>query len=199
MTLMWTADESTYQQAWLDMLDYYLNQAERHGLANSSRLSKPLECRWQHLAADLQTQKSAADFGIGSISRHQRDGHITIRGIFNELTYGGMPTEAILRSMYYTGKIERQYGLSFPLVMANENQTQPYGLGMLWAGSGARYSWKGVCNYNTRIIEAVRRDACYEIYWWTGLDGSKILLKWNSLDGYYSIGGYAEVLTRPPS
>ena len=105
-----------------------------------------------------------------------------------------MPTEAILRSMYYTGKIERQYGLSFPLVMANENQTQPYGLGMLWAGSGARYSWKGVCNCDarklSRLYGGTRR---YEIYWWTGSDGSKILLKWNSLDGYYSIGGYAEV------
>ena len=48
--------------------------------------------------------------------------------------------------MYYPGQLERRYGIDFPLAIAMENAGMPYGLGALWAGSGARYSWKGVCN-----------------------------------------------------
>jgi alpha-mannosidase len=187
--LMWTADENTYRQAWLDMLDYYLNLAD-----TTAGQPAAYQSRW---SADgsiwlrtYQTQKSAADFER-LISRI-RDGHVVIPKTLDTLTYGGMPAEAILRSMYYAGQIERRYGLSFPLATAMENQTQPYGLGSLWAGAGAKYSWKGVCNCATKVTDLYGGTRPHEIYWWTGLDGSKLLLKWNSLVSYYSIGGYAE-------
>ena len=51
--------------------------------------------------------------------------------------------------MYYPGQLERRYDLRFRLAVAMENQTLPYGLGALWAGAGARYSWKGVCDCAT--------------------------------------------------
>ena len=36
------------------------------------------------------------------------------------------------------------------------------------------------------------RRGPHEIYWWTGRDGRRLLLKWNSLHGNASLGGYAE-------
>ena len=62
------------------------------------------------------------------------------------ITYGGVPAEAVIRSMYYPGQLERRYGLDFPLAIAMENAGMPYGLGAVWAGAGAEYSWKGVCD-----------------------------------------------------
>ena len=108
--------------------------------------------------------------------------------------YGGQPAEAVLRGMYYAGRLERRFGLRFSLAVAMENQTLPLGLASLWSGSGARYSWRGVCACASRIPTTVHRRRPHEIYWYTGLDGGRILMKWHSLapSGNKSIGGYAE-------
>ena len=93
--------------------------------------------------------------------------------------------------MYYPGRIERRHGVRFPIAIAMEDQTLPYGLGALWAGSGARYSWKGICGCATRMRTNERRP--HEIYWWEGADGSRVLMKWHTLLGKNeSMGGYAE-------
>ncbi len=104
--------------------------------------------------------------------------------------------EALLRGMLYPGRLERRYNLRFKLAYAMENQTLPYGLGTLWYGAGARYSWKGICLCATKVPDAWDRE--HEIYWWVGADSSRLLMKWYSmLNGNQSIGGYAE--TRNPS
>ena len=67
----------------------------------------------------------------------------------------------------------------------------PYGLSALWAGSGVEYSWKGICNCATGVPNAW--DRRHDIYWWTGPDDSRLLMKWNSmLRRNDEIGGYAE-------
>ncbi|MDD8026476.1 MAG: glycoside hydrolase [Acidobacteriota bacterium] len=103
-----------------------------------------------------------------------------------------MSAEAVLRSMYYAGGLERRYSLKFKLALAQENQSLPYGVGALWAGAGALYSWRGICGCASRIPDAWDRP--YDMYWWTGQDGSRILMKWYSQirHDYYGIGGYAE-------
>ncbi len=107
------------------------------------------------------------------------------------LVQGGSPAEAVIRGMYYPGLIERRHNVRFPLAIAMENQTMSYGLPSLWAGSGAKYSWKGVCNCATQVPQLNNRDR--EIYYCGGRDGSKVLMKWNSLFvGNQHIGGYAE-------
>ena len=53
--------------------------------------------------------------------------------------------------MYYAGRLERRDVVRFPLATAMENQTLPLGLAPLWAGSGARYSWKGICGCATKF------------------------------------------------
>ena len=59
----------------------------------------------------------------------------------------------------------------------------PYGLGALWAGAGARYSWKGICCCATVMKNTVSRRRPHEVYWWRGPDGSRLLMKWNSFFG----------------
>ncbi len=97
--------------------------------------------------------------------------------------------------MYYAGRIERKYNLHFELVSAMENQTMPFGVISLWAGAGAKYSWKGVCGCATKVSGLDNRGR--EIYRAVGPDGRSLLMKWHSLNGTYASGGYAEA--RDPS
>jgi len=111
-----------------------------------------------------------------------------------------MTAEAVFRSMYYAGELERKYGLKFLMSNSMEDQTLPFGLVSLYAGSGCKYSWKGVCNCFTFVPGLSNGTRPYDIYWWKGLDDQKILLKWYSLTShnppgggdYQTIGGYAE-------
>ncbi len=184
----WTADEDTYRQAFIEMLDYYLNLADATANELPEHQSR-WNCDGSYWLWVYEKNKTATDFQR-LISRI-RDGHISAPLNALVVCLGGAPAEAVLRGMYYAGRLERQYNLRFPVAIAMENQTLPYGLGALWAGSGARYSWKGICNCDTRVPEAWNRE--HEIYWLTGADGSRILMKWNSmLVGNQSMGGYAE-------
>ena len=70
-----------------------------------------------------------------------------------------------------------------------ENMTLPGGVASLWAGAGARYSWRGVCGCATRTIGGIRQR---EIYNFVGPDGRGVVMKWNTSNGDDSIGGYAE-------
>ena len=93
--------------------------------------------------------------------------------------------------MYYAGSLERKYGLDLDLVINMEDQVLPLGLSSLWAGSGAKYSWRGVCDCATKVTGLYSRP--HEIYWYKGLDDQKILMKWYSLVGdNKQLGGYAE-------
>ena len=189
---MWTADEATYRQAFIEMLDFYLDKIDQ-----TATHPPDTQMRWNCDGTlwlwEYERNKSAAEFAR-LITRVQ-DGHISVPLNTLASVYGGMPTEAVLRGMYYAGKLERRYHLRFSLALAMENQTLPYGVGALWAGAGARYSWRGICDCATRIDAKTRE---HDIYWWTGPDGSRILLKWYSLtNNNMDLGGYAEA--RNPS
>ena len=174
---MWSADEETYRQAFLAMTDYWLNRADATK-NNPSDFQSRWNCDGSFWMWTYERNKSRADFEGRFIAR-LRDGHLSIPLTTLVGIYGGTPAEAILRGLYYAGRIERRYGLRFPLAVCMENQTLPFGLGALWAGAGAKYSWRGICGCGTSVPTAGNRE--HEIYWWTGQDGSKILMKWNSL------------------
>jgi alpha-mannosidase len=184
----WTLDEEGYRTAFLETLDYYLDQID--ATADSPA---PYQAKWNCDGSfwlwTYEKNRSPAQFDrlIGRV----RDGHISAPLTALVSCYGGQPVEAVLRGMYYAGSLERRFRLRFPMAVALENQTLPFGLGALWAGSGARYSWRGICACATRGNDA--RDREHEIYWWQGPDGSRILMKWNSLlTNNKGIGGYAE-------
>jgi alpha-mannosidase len=185
---MWSAGEEAYRQAFVEMIDYYMDLA-----AATKNDPREHQSRWNCDGSFWvwTYEKNSSPAAFERLVARIRSGQISMP--LNALVscYGGMPAEAVLRGMYYAGSLERRYGLRFPIAIAMENQTLPYGLGALFAGSGARYSWKGICGCLTKIPNNVRRP--HEIYWWKGADGSRMLMKWNTLFGNnQSIGGYAE-------
>ena len=186
--LFWTADLETYENVFVDMLDYYLD------LADQTQDEPPeFQSRWNcdgsYWVWVYEKVKPQADFD--RLIERLRSGHISMPLNALCICPGGVPTEAVLRGMYYPGKLERLYNLRFPIAYSMENQTLPFGLGTLWSGSGATFSWKGICECATKVPDAWDRE--HDIYWWTGLDGSRILMKWNSmLQGNQYPGGYAE-------
>ncbi len=185
---MWTADEATYENAFLTMTDYYLDRMDA-----TEGNAPPYQARWN---ADgsfwmwiYQKNRTAPQFQ--RLIKRINDGHFSMPLNALVLSNGGTPAEAVLRGMYYPGLIQRAYGVDFPIAIAMENQTLPYGLSSLWAGSGAKYSWKGVCGCASHVPHLSNRDR--ETYYVGGRDGSRILMKWNSLlTNNNSIGGYAE-------
>lgn len=106
--------------------------------------------------------------------------------------YGGQPVEAVLRGLYYAGRLERRYDLRFRLANATENQVLPLGLASLFAGSGADFTWRGVCGCASQLPwKDVLNNRPREIYWYQGHDGQRQLMKWYSQHGP-GLGGYWE-------
>jgi len=184
----WLADADTYRQSFLTMIDYYLNKMDQTA-GNPSDHQMRWECDGSLWMWEYERNRTPAEFNR-FISRIQ-DGHMSVPLNPLVLVNGGAPAEAVLRGMYYPGLIERRHNVRFPMAIAMENQTQPYGLSSLWAGAGAKYSWKGVCGCATQVTQLNNRDR--EIYYCGGRDGSKVLMKWNSLFvSNQSFGGYSE-------
>lgn len=184
---MWTTDTETYAEVFVDMMDYYLALADATG-ANPAPYQSRFNPDGSLWLRTYEQRKSAAEFQ--RLIERIRDGHFSAP--LNALVscYGGQPAEAVLRGMYYAGRLERRYGLRFSLATSMENQTQPLGLASLWAGAGARYSWKGVCGCASKLPKAALQHRPHEIYWYTGLDGQRVLMKWYSLG--LRIGTYLE-------
>lgn len=194
--LWWRADLQTYNQAFLEMLDYYINLCD-----NTSNEQPDYQSRWNcdgsYWMWEYEKNRSSTQFQ--KLISYIKSGHISVPLNPLVVVWGATPTEAVIRGMYYPGKIERKYGLNFPLAYSIENQTLPLGLSTLWSGAGAKYSWKGVCQCATNVDAT---DRANEIYWMQGLDNSKILMKWYSLsepgaitgisDRNMGPGGYAE-------
>ena len=192
---MWTADEETYRQAFLATIDHYLNLADKTD-AEPNDFQSRWNCDGLFWFWEYQKNRNAAD--IKRLVARIKSGHISFPMTMLVSCYGGAPTEAVLRGLYYAGHLERRFGLRFPMAVSMENQTLPLGLATLWSGSGVRYSWKGICGCASKLNTAGDRQ--HDVYWWRATDGSRILMKWYSLiapvrDGTYSNegpGGYAE-------
>ncbi len=188
--LFWAGDEETYHQAFVEMIDYYLDLSDATA-GDPVDFQSRWNCDGSYWIWTYERRKSQAAFE--RLINRIRDGHFSFPLNALVVCLGGAPAEAVLRGMYYAGQIERRYDLQVQMAIAMENQTLPLGLVSLWAGSGAQYSWKGICNCDTRVPNAAMRE--HEIYWAEGLDRNRILMKWNSLFGSNkSIGGYAEAM-----
>ncbi|UFH57924.1 hypothetical protein [Spirosoma sp. KNUC1025] len=189
---MWTGTEAQYDSAFVRMLDYYIHQIDSTK-NNAPDFQSRWNCDGSYWLRTYQKFRTPAQFD--RLMGYIRSGHIS--SPLNSLvsTYGGQPTEAVLRGMYYAGSLERQYNLRFPMAVCMENQTLPLGLSSLWAGSGASYSWRGVCACASRIQNrlSVRK---HQLYRYMGFDKRSVLMKWyNRYPTSVDIGGYAEART----
>ncbi len=184
----WSASETAYRQVFLDTLDWYLDQIDATQ-ANPSDTQARWNCDGSLWLWTYEHNRTPAQFQrlIDRIA----DGHVSVPQNVLAVCLGAAPAEATLRAGYYMGRMERRTGLRFPLAYAMENQTHPLGLASLWAGSGVKYTWKGICNCATNVVNAWDRQ--YDMYRQTGPDGASVLTKWNSqLNGNQGLGGYAE-------
>ncbi len=193
---MWTGNEAQYDSVFVRMLDYYLNQIDSTQ-GNPDDFQARFNCDGSYWLRTYQKFRSPAQFErlIGRI----RTGHIS--SPLNSLVsvYGGQPTEAVLRGMYYAGQLERQWSsggepLRFRMAVCMENQTLPLGLSSLWAGSGAKYSWRGVCGCASKISHESLAHRRHQLYRYMGQDGRSVIMKWYNRPIYNgrTLGGYAE-------
>ena len=188
---MWTADEATYDSAFVRMLDFYLEKIDstRHLPPDQQARFNTDGSIWlrayERLRSPQQFQKLVAAIRSGHISSPL---HMLVN------CYGAQPTEAVLRGMYHAGSLQRKYGLNFTMAGAMENNTLPLGLASLWAGSGAKYSWKGIGGYGSQMSYEMRATRRYPMYQYRGLDGSGVLMKWYAYNEktIAPLGGYAE-------
>lgn len=189
---MWTADADTYGRVFVDQLDYYLKLTDET-LANPPPYQSRFNTDGSLWLWEYEHRKSPAEFA--RVIDRLKSGHLSAPLNAVVSCYGAQPTEAVLRGMYYAGRLERRFGLRFTQAGAMENQTLPLGLASLWAGAGAEFSWKGVCGCASKMRNASLAEREHEIYWGTGLDGRRVLMKWHSFalpGGSKRSGGYAE-------
>ena len=191
---MWTANEATYDSAFVQMLDYYLNQIDSTK-SNPDDFQSRFNCDGSYWMQAYQRYRSPKQFErlIAAI----KSGHISVplHALIN--CYGGMPTEAAIRGMYYAGQIERKYGLRFRMVGSMENNTLPLGMSSIWAGSGTKYSWYGIGGYGSQMSYEYRANRRHQLYNYNGLDGNGVIMKWYMFDEKKTapLGGYAELRT----
>jgi alpha-mannosidase len=187
---MWTGNEQQYDSVFLKMLDYYL-VAINSTKNNPPHLQARFNCDGTYWLRTYEKFRSPQDFDklIAAI----RSGHISCPMNTLVSTYGAQPAEAVIRGMMYAGTLSRKHGIDFPMAISMENQTQPLGLSSLWAGSGAKYSWKGICGCASRIANKSLAKRNHQLYHYTGLDSSSVLMKWYSFVNNTSLGGYAEL------
>lgn len=187
---VWTADADTYAHVFVDMLDWHLKLADETS-GNPVPYRNRFNADGSYWLWNYEQTKTPAEFA--RLIERVKDGTIGVP--LNTLVscYGGQPVEAVLRGMYYAGRLERRHRHRFPIAIAMENQTLPLGLASLFAGAGAKYSWRGVCGCATRVDKAALKQRPREVYWWQGHDGQRLLLKWYSwamkdLGGYWEAG-----------
>lgn len=191
---MWTANEAGYDSAFVKMLDYYLDQIDSTQ-TNPADFQARFNCDGSYWMQAYQRHRSPAQFER-LISRI-KSGHISmpLHALIN--CYGGMPTEAAIRGMYYAGQVERKHNIRFRMAGTMENNTIPLGMSSIWAGAGAKYSWNGIGGYGSQMSYEYRSSRRHQLYNYTGLDGSAVMMKWYIYNERKTspLGSYAETRT----
>ena len=189
--LMYNGTEEEWDRKILDMADFYLKLGEdTKNEPDVARRSKwNYDCAYWLYTLEKKTSPEYFNRIINQIKNQQA----SVPYNFTLPIYGAFSSESILRSFYFGGYLERKYGIDVDIAVCQENATVPLGLASLWAGSGAKYSWKGVCYCATKTKNHGVRD--HEMYRYKGLDGQSVLMKWYSILGNNSeLGGYSELL-----
>jgi alpha-mannosidase len=189
--VMWNNNEADYEKMILEMTDWYLNMNEgSRNKAYEYRNKWNFDCSYWLWVLEHKTDSAY----FARIIQQVKDSLMSVPYNFVLPTFGATPAEAVIRGMYYSGYLERKFGLKISTSTAQENTTIPLGLASLWKGSGVQYSWKGVCNCASKVKSKGRR--ANEMYWYTGADSSRVLMKWysNMIGWSGDIGGYSECL-----
>ncbi len=172
---MWTGDEDTYKNTFLETLDYYIKLNDSTADLPYAQQNK-WNCDGSYWIYTYEKYRTKEQFD--KLLTQVKAGKITVPLNSMIVLLGAAPAEASLRDMYYAGYLKRRYGLDISIALNMEDQVLPLGLSSLWAGSGAKYSWKGVCACASKVTGLENRKN--QVYWYTGLDRQKVLMKWYS-------------------
>jgi alpha-mannosidase len=178
---MWTGDEETYKKAFSEMLDYYIKLNDSTAHLPYNQQSK-WNCDGSYWVYNYRQTRTKEQFD--KLIKQIKEGKITVPLNSMIVLMGAAPAEATIRDMYYSGSLIRKYGLDLSLVLNMEDQVLPLGLSSLWAGSGAKYSWKGVCACATKVTGLERKRP--QMFWYKGLDSQQVLMKWYSVNPDYT-------------
>jgi alpha-mannosidase len=174
---MWSGNEEEYRDAFLKTIDYYLK-------VNDSTAGEPYayQNKWNCDGSlwVYEYEKNRDEIQFKKLIDQIRNGKITVPLNTIASVHGIAPLEVTIRDMYYAGYLERKFGLDLDLTINMEDQVLPLGLSSLYAGSGAKYSWRGVCACATKVSGLENR--LNEIYWYQGLDDQRVLMKWYSVN-----------------
>jgi len=100
---LWSLDEAGYRQALVEMVDYYLHQIDA-----TATNPPPFQGRWNCDGSfwlwTYEKHKTSAEFN--RLIERVRDRHISAPLTTLVSCYGGQPTEAVLRGMYYAGSLD---------------------------------------------------------------------------------------------
>ena len=185
---MWSGDEATYNNAFVTMLDAWMtNNNATNG--NAPDFQTKFNCDGTYWLWAYEKTKTAAQFQ--ALINQVKNERIVVPMNPLIITYGCVPAEATLRGMYYAGELQRKYGINFDIAMTMENQVLPLGLASLWSGCGAKYSWHGICNCVTKV-PGLDNNREKQIYWYKGLDGDGVLMKWYNFNSDHTLGNYSE-------
>ncbi|MSP73671.1 MAG: hypothetical protein EXR76_16175 [Myxococcales bacterium] len=120
-----------YRRVFLEMIDYHMAQAERTADGPPDQRGR-FNVDGSFWLYEFEHNCPADDFN--RLIGHVRTGKISVPFQSLVLLPGAMPTEAVLRDLYYAGSLERRFGLDLELAVSMENQTLP---GRVTPGAGS--------------------------------------------------------------
>ena len=140
---VWTASDTAYNTVFLNMIDAWMANNNATNGSQADYRTK-FDCDGSYWAWIYQQNRTPAQFQ--AFIDQVKNERIVIPMNPLVITSGCVPEEATLRGMYYAGELQRKYAVPFDMALDMEDQVLPLGLASLWAGSGAKYSWRGICN-----------------------------------------------------
>ncbi|MBI3784419.1 MAG: hypothetical protein HY270_13565 [Deltaproteobacteria bacterium] len=182
----WNDRVPNYEPALLNEIDYYRARVD---VTAAAPLGEQTHFNTDGWFAVWLYQQNRSNTQFQDLLAKMRSGNITAPLNPMVTLYGALSTEGAIRSGYYPGKLQRQYGVPFLMAQDMENATSPWGIASIWAGSGAKYTWKGLCGCSSAGTYANRTD---EVFLWQGPDNKTLLMKWYFLSSTTTWGGYAE-------
>jgi alpha-mannosidase len=185
----WNDTTTAYDASLLAQMDFFLDQIAATAAntpAEQARFSADI---WYYLWL-YQHNRTVPQFQRAMDA--MKSGHLTVALNPFVVLFGALPTEAAIRAGNWPGRLERQFGVPFLTAQEMENDTIPWGIAQIWAASGVKYSWKGICACADMTPWGDRNDA--DVFRWQAPDGRELLMKWYRYGGNsQSIGGYAEM------
>ena len=176
----WCGSTTEIELRMADLLDYYLDVAERNKVC------------W-NLDGTLWDDVYARHRGkIYSTRLHDaiKSGRIGYAGNYCVLLWGILDTETAIRACYGAIPIEKSTGVPAQTALIMENPGMTWGIANILTSCGFDFLGRGI--YRLRAESYYHQREPYPLFWWKAPNGKRILVRWDLYHDTKSWGGYAE-------